>query len=35
VIELSGRPSGTFVLVPTEPGVLEKDSGTQSSGWLG
>jgi hypothetical protein len=35
VIELTGRPSGTFRLTPTEPGVLERDSGTQSSGWLG
>jgi hypothetical protein len=35
VIELSGRPSGTFVLIPTEPGVLERDSGTQDSSWLG
>jgi hypothetical protein len=35
VVELSGRPSGTFVLIPTGPGLLERDSGTQSSSWLG
>jgi hypothetical protein len=35
VIELSGRPSGTFVLIPAEPGVLQRDSGSQSSSWLG
>jgi len=35
VIMLKGRPSGTFVITPTEPGPLERDSGTQRSGWLG
>ena len=35
VISLRGRPDGSFVLVPTAPGVLQRDSGTQSSGWLG
>ena len=31
VIELTGRPTGTFKLIPTEPGVLKRDSGIQSS----
>jgi hypothetical protein len=35
VIELSGRPTGTFALIPSEPGVLKRDSGTQSSGFFG
>jgi hypothetical protein len=35
VIKLSGRPNGTLTLIPTEPGVLKRDSGTQSSGFLG
>jgi hypothetical protein len=35
VIKLKGRPEGTFVLIPTQPGVLKRDSGTQSSTWLG
>jgi hypothetical protein len=34
-IELRGRPSGTFTLIPIEPGFLKRDSGTQSSGWMG
>jgi hypothetical protein len=35
VIKLKGRPEGTFVLIPMEPGVLKRDSGTQSSRWFG
>lgn len=35
VIRLRGRPNGTFTLVPVEPGVLERDSGTQSSDFRG
>jgi hypothetical protein len=35
VIKLKGRPEGTFVLIPAQPGVLKRDSGTQSSGWMG
>jgi hypothetical protein len=35
IIELNGRPNGTFVLIPSQPGVLKRDSGTQSSGFLG
>jgi hypothetical protein len=35
VITLQGRPKGTFVLIPTQPGVLKRDSGTQSSDWNG
>lgn len=35
VIKLKGRPDGTFVITPTQPGVLTRDSGTQSSAWLG
>jgi hypothetical protein len=31
VITFKGRPNGTFVLTPLEPGVLKRDSGTQSS----
>ena len=35
VIKLKGRPSGTFTLFPTEPGVVKRDSGTQTSRWFG
>ena len=35
VIKIKGRPSGTFVITPTEPGPIRPDSGTQWSGWLG
>jgi hypothetical protein len=35
VIKLKGGPTGTFVLIPRKPGVLERDSGTQNSAWLG
>lgn len=35
IIKLKGRPEGTFVLIPREPGALERDSGTQSSRWFG
>jgi hypothetical protein len=35
VIVLSGRPDGTFTLNPVAGGTLKRDSGTQSSGWLG
>ena len=35
VIKIKGRPEGTFVLIPTQPGVLKRDSGTQSSSWRG
>ena len=35
VIELEGRPTGTFVITPTQPGNIKRDSGTQRSGWLG
>ena len=35
VIKLKGRPGGTFVLIPTQAGVFKRDSGTQSSAWLG
>jgi hypothetical protein len=31
LITLKGRPNGVFVLTPLEPGVLERDSGTQHS----
>ena len=31
LITLKGRPNGVFVLRPLEPGVLERDSGTQHS----
>jgi hypothetical protein len=31
LITIKGRPNGTFVLTPLEPGVLERDSGTQRS----
>ncbi len=35
VITLNGRPTGTFVITPTQPGNIKRDSGTQRSGWLG
>lgn len=35
VIKLKSRPEGTFALIPAQPGSLKRDSGTQSSGWLG
>jgi len=35
VIKLSGRPNGTFALIPTEPGFLKRDSGTQISFFYG
>ena len=35
VINLKGRPQGTFTLVPLEPGLLKRDSGTQRGGWMG
>jgi hypothetical protein len=35
VIRLRGRPKGTFALIPTEPGVLKRDSGTQWNTFLG
>ena len=35
VIELTGRPTGTFTLIPTVPGVLKRDSGTQSGRFIG
>jgi hypothetical protein len=31
LITLKGKPTGAFVLTPLEPGVLERDSGTQRS----
>ena len=31
LITLKGKPNGVFVLTPLEPGVLKRDSGTQSS----
>jgi hypothetical protein len=35
VISLKGRPNGTFVITPKQPGFLKRDAGTQKSGWLG
>jgi hypothetical protein len=35
VIELNGRPDGTYVLTPRSDGLLRRDFGSQSSGWLG
>ena len=31
VITMKGRPQGVFVLTPLQPGVLKRDSGTQST----
>jgi hypothetical protein len=35
VIDLKGRPDGTFVLTPKKTGALKRDTGAQTSGWLG
>ena len=35
VITIKGRPDGGFELTPLQPGILRRDSGTQSSAWSG
>jgi len=35
VITITGRPNGGFALTPLQPGVLQRDSGTQSSEFSG
>jgi len=35
VIRIKGRPTGTFVLTPTKPGALKRDTGTHYSGFRG